>query len=71
MNLLPEKFHMQPQAEPSADGASPETSHCLTKPAPKAILRTATFPKSLLFLCLYHLPSDSFHGLILEGNFCV
>lgn len=71
MNLLPEKFNTQPQAEPSADGARPKTSCCLTEPAPKAVLCAATFPKLLLFLHLYPLYSDSFHRLIVEGNFCV
>lgn len=71
MNFLPEKFNTQRQAEPGANGASPETSHCLTELAPKAVPRAVTFPKLLLFLCLYPLCSDSFHGLMLEGDFCV
>lgn len=71
MNLLPKKCNMQPQAEPSANGASPGTSCCLAEPTPKVILCAPTFPKLLLFLQLYPLHSDSFHGLIPEGDFCV
>lgn len=35
MNLLPAKFNLQPQAEPNADGVSPDTPCCLTEPVPK------------------------------------
>lgn len=35
MNFLPPKLNMQPQAEPSTDDVSPDTSCCLTEPVPK------------------------------------
>ena len=60
MNFLPQKFNTQPQAEPSTNSASPETSCCLAELAPKAVPHAATCPKLLLFLCLYPLRSDYF-----------
>jgi len=57
---LPEKFNTQPQAEPRADGASPETSRCLAELAPKEVPHAATVPQPLLFLCLYPLNPGSF-----------
>lgn len=71
VKLSPKNFNPQPQAEPSAAGVSPETSCCLAELSAKAVLHAATFPKLLLFLCLYALCSDLFHELVLESDFYV